>query len=78
MARDQRSPRLRWGRRSDPSIPMLIDQSMMAAGDGGGSSSSSSSEYDNSQPEKRKSVRLRWGRSYNPAVAAAATNNEVN
>lgn len=78
MARDQRSPRLRWGRRSDPSIPMLIDQSMMAAGDGGGSSSSSS-EYDNSQPEKRKSVRLRWGRSYNPAAAAAAaTNNEVN
>lgn len=47
------APRLRWGRRSDPNMPMIIDQAL--------------SEYD-TQPEKRKSVRLRFGRSYKPTA----------
>lgn len=51
MRRDLRapSPRLRWGRRNDPDVP-IIDDSIF-------------NELD-VQPEKRKPVRLRWGRSY--------------
>lgn len=56
MTRDLRapSPRLRWGRRSDPDVPILGDES-------------SFNELD-VQPEKRKPVRLRWGRSYKPGA----------
>lgn len=56
MTRDLRapSPRLRWGRRSDPDVPIIGDES-------------SFNELD-VQPEKRKPVRLRWGRSYKPGA----------
>ncbi len=56
MRRDLRapSPRLRWGRRSDPDVPILVDEQ-------------SFNELD-VQPEKRKPVRLRWGRSYKPGT----------
>lgn len=52
MTRDLRapSPRLRWGRRNDPDVPIVGDDSAF-------------NELD-VQPEKRKPVRLRWGRSY--------------
>lgn len=56
MRRDLRapSPRLRWGRRNDPDVPVLGDESAF-------------NELD-VQPEKRKPVRLRWGRSYKPGA----------
>lgn len=53
------SPRLRWGRRSDPDVPILGDES-------------SFNELD-VQPEKRKPVRLRWGRSYKPGTEEVRT-----
>lgn len=54
MLREPRAPstRLRWGRRSDPDVSLLADDSDLA-------------EIDD-QPKKRKPVRLRWGRSYKP------------
>ena len=56
--RDLRAPaaRLRWGRRSDPSVPLMADTNLI-------------NEIDVQSAEKRKPVRLRWGRSYKTPVS---------